>query len=407
MDAPLNDSLFLRGFDSLNTSAITGMDVSVNIEVNREAEFSLIIDESTGDFLNVKGEALLNAGIDPSGKVTLTGSYELDKGSYDLTFNLLHRKFDIQKGSRIVWEGEPTSASVDISAKYIANAAPLDLVKNELGPDVAVNARNTYLQKLPFEVYLKMQGQLLKPQITFDIVLPENKSYSVSNDILVTVRTKLAQMRQEEGEMNKQVFSLLLLNRFVADNPFNSSSSSLSVNTLARQSVSKLLTEQLNRLADDLVSGVDLNFDIQSADDYTSGERRDRTELNVGLSKKLLNDKITVSIGSNFELEGPQNSTYQASNIAGNVAIDYQLSRDNRYLLRAYRKNEYQGVIDGYVVETGVAFIITLDYNKFSEIFRKKKARAKQTGNNNPQTVNDQEQKPVTTTPVKKEPGNN
>lgn len=407
MDAPLNDSLFLRGIDSLNTSAITGMDVSANIEVNREAEFSLIIDESTGDFLNVKGEALLNAGIDPSGKVTLTGSYELDKGSYDLTFNLLHRKFDIQKGSRIVWEGEPTSATVDISAKYIANAAPLDLVKNQLGPDVAVNARNTYLQKLPFEVYLKMQGQLLKPQITFDIVLPENKSYSVANDILVTVRARLVQMRQEEGEMNKQVFSLLLLNRFVADNPFNSSSSSLSVNTLARQSVSKLLTEQLNRLADDLVSGVDLNFDIQSADDYTSGQRRDRTELNVGLSKKLLNDKITVSIGSNFELEGPQNSTYQASNIAGNVAIDYQLSRDNRYLLRAYRKNEYQGVIDGYVVETGVAFIITLDYNKFSEIFRKKKTRAKQTGDTNSQTVNELPQKPVTTTPVKKEPGNN
>jgi translocation and assembly module TamB len=214
-------------------------------------------------------------------------------------------------------------------------------------------------------------------------------------------------LRQEEGEMNKQVFSLLLLSRFVTDNPFNSSGNGPSVATLARQSVSKLLTEQLNRLADDLVAGVDLNFDVLSSEDYTSGQRRDRTDLNIGLSKKLLNDKITISIGSNFELEGPRNSTYQASNIAGNVAIDYQLSRDNRYLLRAYRKNEYYGVIDGFVIETGVAFIITLDYNKFSQIFRKRRSGTQQTGNNNSQPADNSPQKPTTTAAPKKEPENN
>jgi hypothetical protein len=206
--------------------------------------------------------------------------------------------------------------------------------------------------------------------------------------------------------MNKQVFSLLLLNRFVTQNPFNSTEYAPSVATLARQSVSKLLTEQLNRLADDLVAGVDLNFDIISSEDYTSGERRDRTDLNVGLSKKLLNDKITVSVGSNFELEGPQNSTYQATNIAGNVAIDYQLSRDRRYLLRAYRKNEYQGIIDGFVIETGVAFIITLDYNRFSQIFRKRRARTQRQGDTTPQAPAKPAEAPVTTAPLKK-PENN
>ena len=88
--------------------------------------------------------------------------------------------------------------------------------------------------------------------------------------------------------MNKQVFSLLLLNRFIADNPFNSSGGSFNAGVLARQSVSKLLTEQLNRLADDLVAGVDLNFDVLSSEDYTTGERRDRTDLNVGLIQKII-----------------------------------------------------------------------------------------------------------------------
>jgi hypothetical protein len=172
--------------------------------------------------------------------------------------------------------------------------------------------------------------------------------------------------------LNKQVFALLLLNRFVAENPFNSSAST-TAGTLVRQSASKLLTEQLNRLAESLVKGVDVNFDVQSSDDYTTGERKDRTDLNVGVSKRLLNDRLTVTVGSNFELEGPQNSNQNSSNIAGNVALNYRLSKDGRYMLRAYRKNEYQGVIDGYIVETGLGFIITLDYNRFKEIFQQKK----------------------------------
>ncbi|HKO82063.1 MAG TPA: translocation/assembly module TamB domain-containing protein, partial [Chitinophagaceae bacterium] len=93
MDAPFNDSLFMAEYDSLNTSSFTGMDIAVNIEINKEAEFNLIIDEGNGDFLNVKGEALLTAGIDPSGKINLAGSYELEQGSYELTFNFVRRKF--------------------------------------------------------------------------------------------------------------------------------------------------------------------------------------------------------------------------------------------------------------------------------------------------------------------------
>jgi len=401
-NAPLNDSLFLARYDSLNQSKITGMDVSVNIEVNPEAEFNLIIDEGNGDFLNVKGEALLNAGIDPSGKVTLVGSYDLEEGAYELTFNFLRRRFEIEQGSRIVWEGEPTSATVDLRAKYVADAAPLDLVKNQIG-ELEGAARNIYLQKLPFEVYLSMEGELMKPQIEFDIVLPADGNYMVSNDVITNVRTRLDQLRQEEGEMNKQVFSLLLLNRFVAENPFNTITSGPTVGTLARQSVSKLLTEQLNRLADDLVAGVDLNFDVISSEDYTTGQREDRTDLNVGLSKQLLNDRLKISIGSNFELDGPANSNYNASNIAGNVALDYQLSRDNRYVLRAYRKNEYEGVIDGYLIETGVGFIITLDYNRFSQIFKKRRTRAQRNPNNQEQPPT---QQPASTPPPVREPEN-
>ena len=403
MDDPLIDSLFMASIDSLNKTGFTGMDVSMIIEINKEADLTLIVDEGNGDFLNVKGEALLTTSIDRSGKIFLSGTYELESGAYELSFNFLRRKFQIQKGSKITWEGELTNATVDVTAKYIANVAPLDLVKNQLSENVTTNQRNTYLQKLPFDVMLRMEEELLRPKISFDIILPTDKSYVVSNDIITNVRTRLDQLRQDEGEMNKQIFSLLLLNRFVAENPFASSGGSTNVSTLARNSVSKLMTEQLNRLAADLVKGLDINFNIQSSEDYTTGERQDRTDLNVGLSKRLLNDRLTVTVGSNFELEGPQNSAQHSTNIGGDVAVDYKISSDGRYMLRGFRKNEYQGVIDGYIIETGVGFIITVDYNRFRQIFQSsKKQRKRQQRIYSAETRNQEQPKlPVPTEPEK------
>jgi translocation and assembly module TamB len=209
------------------------------------------------------------------------------------------------------------------------------------------------------------------------VVLPSDKNYNVGSDIVSVVNTRLIQLRQEPSELNKQVFAILLLNRFVGENPFQSSGGGGGFNAtaLARQSVSKLLTEQLNNLAAGLINGVELNFDVVSSDDYTTGERRDRTDLNVGISKRLLNDRLQVSVGSNFELEGPQQSNQSANNIAGNIGINYQLSKDGRYMLRFYRRNDYQDVVEGYVIETGLGFAITVDYNKFKEVLHAKKIR--------------------------------
>jgi len=371
VDAPENDSLFLA-YDSLNISPFKGMNIITNIEIKKEAVFNIIIDEANGDFINLQGEALLSTGIDPSGKITLVGNYELERGAYEITFNFLHRRFDIQKGSRITWLNEPTKANLDVNAVYIANTSPIDLVQTQIAASSQA-IRNTYLQKLPFEIHLKMTGELMQPTLAFDIVLPPNKNYGVSNDIITQVDSRLEQIRQEPGETNRQVFALLLLNRFVGQNPLASNSPMFNASSYARQSVSKLMTEQLNKLAAGLIDGVDLTFDVTSTDDYTTGQQRSRTDLNIGLSKRLLNERLTVSVGSNFELEGPKNSSQKASNVIGNLSVNYSLSKDGRYMLRFYRKNEYEGIVDGYIIETGLSFIISVDYNRFIELFRKRR----------------------------------
>ena len=139
--ATAQDSLFMAPYDSLKISSLVGYDVSLNINIVKEAVFNLIVDAGNGDFLRLKGGAQLTGGIDASGKITFVGSYEIEEGSYDLSFNFLKRKFNIQKGSRIVWTGEPTTAQIDVTAIYIANTAPLDLVQGQIG-----RCQSKYLQ---------------------------------------------------------------------------------------------------------------------------------------------------------------------------------------------------------------------------------------------------------------------
>ncbi|WP_160136102.1 translocation/assembly module TamB [Chryseobacterium sp. c4a] len=367
--------------DSLNAqSRIKGMDVSVNIEVSKEAKLSIVIDKANGDFVQLQGEAELTGGIDPSGKTTLVGVYEVDKGSYDLSVSFLKRKFDIQKGSTITWTGEPTMAIMNITAVYKTEAPPIDLVEQQISGQSA-STMNQFKQRVPFNTLLKMKGELLKPQLTFDITTDE-KNNAVSTNVKDVIDQKLAQLRTQESELNKQVFALLLLNRFIGENPFESGAG-VSAETMARQSVSKILSQQLNNLAAGLIKGVDLNFGLDSSEDYSTGQKNTRTDLNVDISKKLLNDRLKVTVGSNFGLEGQARQNENMTNIAGNVSVDYSLSKDGRYMLRAYRKDEYQVALQGQIIETGVGFIITLDYDKFREIFQKSKEKKTKKNQNN------------------------
>jgi hypothetical protein len=355
--------------NKLDQSELKGMNVNVAISIDKEAELTLLIDKANGDYLKLKGEAELVGGIDQSGKTTLTGKYEFSDGSYEMNFNGIKRKFDIQKGSYITWNGEPTQANVNITAIYKVNAAPIDLLGNQLsGKEQA--EKNTYKQKLPFQTLLKMNGELMKPEISFGIDLPDG-NYDVSADVVTMTQSKLKQIEQDPAELNKQVFALLLLNRFVGENPFSSESGGTSAESMARQSVSKILSQQLNNLAGELITGFEVNFDLESTEDYTTGTMQNRTDLNVEVSKRLLDDRLKVTVGSSFGVEGEERANEESTNIAGDVALDYQLTKDGRYMVRAYRKNQYQVAVEGQVVETGIAFVITMSYNKFRELFHR------------------------------------
>ena len=87
--------------------------------------------------------------------------------------------------------------------------------------------------------------------------------------------------------------------------------------------------------------------------------------------RECRNDRLTVTVGNNFNLEGQNQPGQKTTDIAGNISIGYKLTEDGRYLVRVYRKDEYI-VVEGEVVETGVGFTLTYDYNRFIQLLKGK-----------------------------------
>lgn len=356
----------------------TAANLNLNVAIEKNAVFNVIIDQASGDLLRVKGEANINTQVNPDGTIGLAGVYTLNDGAYELNYSLVKRRFDIQEGSEIKFAGDPLEAEVDITAAYTANIPPYELVQNEIEEQNA----NYYKQRLPFSVVLKLTGEIMKPEVNFDITLPKEKNYRANSEVVANVQGKLSQLRNNPSEMNKQVFAALILNKFLASDPFESLGGT-SAEYVARQSASRFISAQLNRLAEEFVKGLEINLDLQSTEDYTTGEKRNRTDLNVSATKRLFSDRLSVTVGNNFELEGAEEgNNSNSSYIPGNLAADYQLTKDGRYLVRIFRRRDNINVIDGIAVETGVSFVITLDYDNFSELFKKKKEEEQEENTN-------------------------
>ena len=351
------------------------LNYNLNLEINKNATLTVIVDPSTGDEIKVQGDARLNVGVDPGGSVVLAGTYELDNGYYDLHYQFLERKFKLIKGSTIIFGGTPQNAQVNIIAEYVVNTSAKDLLSNEVG-NISPTLNNSFNQKLPFKVVLYLTGVISQPTINFNIQMPEQSSL-LTNELKNTIENKLAQLRADPAATNKQVFSLLLLNRFVSEQSSDFfKGNGADFTDLARQSVSQFLSSALNEIAGDLFKGIDVDLNLNAYNDFTNGGNQQRTDLNIAVSKSFLDDRLTVSVGQNFGLQGQDAAAKAAGANTGfkpDVTIGYKLTRDGKYLLRAYTKNQFEVVLDGYVVETGVAFLVTMDYEKFRELFRRKK----------------------------------
>jgi len=342
---PLLEQYAIKETDT-SSFLIEGMNLTANIAVNSESKLSIIVDQETGDKLELRGDANLSLKMPPSGDINLTGRYEIVDGSYNLNFyQLVKREFEIVKGSNLIWTGDMLEADLDVTTRYNIETFP------------PIPGSNT---RMPFYVNLHIGGEILDPSLEYNIGMPEENQQKYPE-----VYTAVESINSEETKLNKQVFSLIVLNSFMVDR--SDSDATTMVRNTARSSLSKILSQQLNKLAGN-INAVNLDMNIDS---YNTGAASEgRTDLQLGLSKSLFNDRVMIRVSGNVNLEGEEKSTNTASEYAGDIMIEYKLTKDGELRLQGFSVEEFDGLEQGEITKTGVGIILVKDYDQLKELFK-------------------------------------
>lgn len=344
-----------------------GINLSANLDISKETSFKLIVDKTSGDSLVVRGDGVLSFAMDETGKQTLTGTYTLSSGSYKASFkSVIKRNFTIKEGSTITWNGSPTDATVDITAIYETRASPVNLLSAELG-NLNTAELNQYQQLLHFLVLMNMKGPLLKPVITFKLDMADEDKNAFSGSVYAEVNN----LNQNQGELDQQVFALLVLGSFMPTSVSGTGGGENPVSTLARNSVNQVLTDQLNGLSGRFLKGVDLNFGIESNDQYTATSVNQQTQVNVALKKEFFNNRLSVQVGTSLNVEqnnGAALTPTGASGFTGDFDVEYKITKDGRYRLKAFRVNQYESIIYGLLYKTGLGIVYTRDFNRVKDL---------------------------------------
>ena len=321
-----NDFIYFKQDSSILVQEVVeeeefGLNLDMSMDLNKNAEIQLIFDEFTNDKIQAIGTGSINLKISEEEDFSIYGNYEIEEGFYLFTFaKVISKKFDIEPGGRLTWNGDPYAGQANIKAVYKVRTTLL-----ELGV-VAAYDSTELTKRVPVEVILSMTGNYMNPDLSFTFSLPPKY------DEIQTLLNNL-----DEGERNKQVFALLILNKFM---PISGGDVSSGSNVVATNS-----TEVLSNQLSNWLSSISNNWDMGVR--YNPGDDISADEVEVALSTQLFNDRVLLE--TNLGISGNTNTNTASNNksnaIVGEFTISYKINKKGNIVGKVFnRSNELNPV---------------------------------------------------------------
>lgn len=330
------------------------VDLRMKLRIQTGAEMRLVFDESIGDVVNAHGTGNLEILYTRRKGLEIVGEYEIVSGDYFFTLqSIINKRFYIERGSSIRWNGNPYLAELNILTSYKLRAKLANIL-----PAIDQN-RAAYEKKVPVDLRLKMTGVIESPVIGFDIYLPTSSE---------TIRSQLRTELSNESCMNQQIFSLLVLNSFY---PCESVAQSAASNTSAvKNSAYETLSNQLSNWLSTLSEDVDVGFSYRPEE--VAGETYSPEQVEVALSTQLFNDRLIIDGNVGYGTQSSNSSLNQnTKDVVGEFTIEYKLIPDGKLRVKAFNQVNDRSYIENdnlYVQGVGISY--RHDYESWGELFR-------------------------------------
>ena len=323
------------------------MDISLALNVRPGVEVELTV---SGNTLRARGDGTLNLQINPRSNVfEMYGDYTITEGSFLFSLqNIINKKFVIEDGSTIQWTGSPMDAMLNINAIYKLKASLQPLLQGT-SDNLAAD------RSVPVECVIHLGERLSNPAVTFDVHVPgtDPETQTVIANALTTPET-----------VDTQFAYLLLFNSFMGEN--SSSSSNIGTSVSAATGL-----EFVSNMVSNLLSNDDYNIVIR----YRPKSELTSDEVDFGLSKSLINNRLFVEVEGNYLIDNKQAVNSSMSNFMGEAYITYLIDRAGTLKAKAFtqtidRFDENQGL-----QETGIGIYFKEDFNNFRDLRRRIRER--------------------------------
>lgn len=349
---------------------LKGIKLDFDIEMTNDAYIELIFDAIAGDIIRGRGNGNINLQIDTNGDFNMFGDLEIEKGGYNFTlYNIINKEFKIRKGSQISWYGDPYGANLNIQAEYrqLASLEPIIIEYNN-------NVSNSpeIKKKYPSIVNMDITGKLFNPDIKFEIeiedypnILTLNNNNSNSIELQAIVTAFKAKLKQNEQEMKRQVFSLIILKKISSENSF-----SVNSNTIGN-SFSEFISNQLSYW----IVQVDENLEI---DVNLAGLDADAfNDFQLRLSYTFFGGRLRITRGGEFSNIGNQTNP---SSIIGDWTVEYLLTNDGQLRAKVYNRTNLNSVttqINDNSTSAGFSFQYVRSFDELKRILADKRNKNK------------------------------
>ncbi|HEX7412681.1 MAG TPA: translocation/assembly module TamB domain-containing protein, partial [Bacteroidia bacterium] len=339
---------------------LAGIKLSLNLEATPDAEVQIILDERGGDGIKARGKGNISMNINTLGNFEMFGVYTITEGSYLFTLQkVINKKFEIDDGSTIRWNGDPYDGDINATATYKqrASLAPFfPETTTESSTSTSTSSSSTSSgdnnKRYPVNCKLYLKNKLMHPDITFGIDLP-----TVSE----VTRSQVMGYINNEQELNRQVFSLLLLRSFVTPLQLTNTGG-VNAGNAASNNATEMLSNQLNGMLSKFTKAFNVGFN------YRPSSALSNEEMDVALSTQLFNDKL--SLDGNFGMNNNQQA--KTSTLIGDVNIDYRLSKDGRVHVKAFNRSNdlFQQSTLGGMFTQGTGIYYRQEFNSMSDYLK-------------------------------------
>lgn len=245
---------------------LDGMDLDLNFAAPRGSTVHLVFDPLLGDAVRAVGSGRIQLQRQ-EGDFFTYGTFEVNSGDYLFTAGeVFVRRFSIDEGT-ITWDGDPIDAQLDIQAAYRTRASRAGLTGMQSdGPPI------------PLAVGLHITGRVSTPAVDLDLRIDQQERTVLAAEQLQAI---LSQPEQQ----TEYATSVLLTNSFLLT---TQSTESDFLTGSAFNSVSQLVSSQLNRYLNEVLPNVDFTFGVQGDENVQD------LDVTYGLALRLLDERLII-----------------------------------------------------------------------------------------------------------------